>query len=233
MRIGTIVAAAAAGGTGGGTVLGEITDWIHLDAIQALVHHATAVITAIFLFGVTARLIAYLIPDGHAKKIVIIIDDVILLSVFALAGYRLLNYMWVRPHMEAPPEQALQRSEPDQRRAADGIDALIAECRAPAAADDDVHRCLKEKNVQAQQALERTAARMAADMKALDKAGSAKVGAARSFDTAQQAFQLYRETECRWRSVAARNGAAEDIYQACMASLARRRAAQIAWLLRK
>ncbi len=233
MGIGTIVASAAAGGSGGGTVLGEISDWIHLDAIQALVHHATAVITAIFLFGVTARLIAYLIPNGHAKKIVIIIDDVILLAVFALAGYRLLSYMWSRPHLEAPLEEALQTSRPDPRHAVDGIDALIAECRSRSAADAQVHLCLKETNAQAQRAMEQMVARMALDMKALDQVGSVKVGAARSFDTAQQAFQLYRETECRWRSTAATNGAANDIYQACMASLARRRAAQVARLLRK
>ena len=83
--------------------MGELSDWIHLDAIQALIHHASAVVVAIFLFALTARLITYLIPDGHAKKLVIIIDDMILLAVFALAGYRLLNYMWVRPHMEDEP----------------------------------------------------------------------------------------------------------------------------------
>lgn len=213
--------------------MGELSDWIHLDAIQALVHHATAVITAIFIFGVTARLIAYLIPNGHAKKIVIIIDDVILLSVFALAGWRLLNYMWVRPHMEAPLEEPVEITPPDQRHASAGLEALIAECRPSSASGDEVHRCLKAKNNQAQQALEQTAARMAAGMRALDKVGGAKIGAAKSFDTAQQAFLLYRETECRWRGIAAPNAAADDVYQACMASLARRRAAQIQKLLQK
>ena len=88
--------------------MGELSDWIHLDAIQALIHHASAVVVAIFLFALTARLITYLIPDGHAKKLVIIIDDVILLAVFALAGYRLLNYMWVKPHGEGGPGEPVE-----------------------------------------------------------------------------------------------------------------------------
>jgi hypothetical protein len=77
--------------------VGSLNDWIHLEAIQALIHHASAVIAAIFLFGITGRLIAYLLPDGYAKKIVIIVDDIVLLAVFALAGWRLLVYMWLKP----------------------------------------------------------------------------------------------------------------------------------------
>lgn len=227
----TMIIAAAAGG--GDSVLGELTDWIHLEAIQALIHHATAVITAIFLFGVTARLIAYLIPDGHAKKTVMIIDDVILLAVFALAGWRLINYMWMRPHLEAPLEEPAASFQPPQGDVSGGADALLAQCRAQAATDQDVHRCLKEKNAQAQRELEQTAARMTADMRALDRVGSAKVGAAKGFEMAQQAFLLYREAECRWRGVAAQNGAGDDTYQACMADLAHLRAAQIAALLAK
>ncbi len=226
----TFIIAAAAGAE---NVVGGLNDWIHLDAIQALIHHATAVITAIFLFGVTARLIAYLIPDGHAKKIVMIIDDVILLAVFTLAGWRLLSYMWVRPHLAQPLEERVAIIQPRKADTSGGAGALIAECRAQAATDEAVHRCLKEKNAQAQRELEQTAARMTADMRALDRVGSAKIGAAKGFEMAQQAFLLYREAECRWRGVAAQNGAGDDIYQACMANLAHRRAAQIAALLAK
>jgi hypothetical protein len=214
-------------------VVGELSDWVHLDAIQALVHHATAVVVAIFLFGVTGRLIAYLIPDGHAKQIVIILDDIILLAVFALAGWRLLEYMWVRPHLEETPEEAVQITQPGQRSDAGGIETLIAQCRARSASDDELERCLEDKNVAAQQALAAAAARMTAEMRALDKVGSAKIGAARTFDAAQQAFAQYREAECRWRGRSATNGASANIYQACMANLARRRTAQIEEILRK
>jgi uncharacterized protein YecT (DUF1311 family) len=211
----------------------ELNEWVHIDAIQALVHHATAVITAIFLFGVTGRLIAYLIPDGHAKKIVMILDDVILLAVFALAGYRLVSYMWERPHLETAAENV--RTGPSGVASDhDATKNLIAECRLVAtAADFDLDQCLKQKNAEAQQRLEQSATRMTAEMRALDKVGSASVGAAHGFGMAQQAFMLYREAECRWRSTAVGSEAAEDTYEACMADLARRRTAQIQDLLQK
>jgi uncharacterized protein YecT (DUF1311 family) len=230
MGINQIVIAAA---VQNGSTLGGLNDWVHLDAIQALVHHATAVIAAIFLFGVTGRLIAYLIPNGHAKHIVIIIDDVILLAVFALAGYRLLHYMWFRPHMEEPIESAAQITQPAHRSTADAAQQLIARCGKLSAAEDQVAQCLERKNVEAKQALAEAAARMTADMQALDKAGSAKIGAVRSFDAAQAAFMLYREAECRWLSMSANHDASDNIYRACMASLAGQRAAQIDEILRK
>jgi uncharacterized protein YecT (DUF1311 family) len=214
-------------------VVAELSDWIHLDAIQALVHHATAVIAAIFLFGVTGRLIAYLIPNGHAKQIVIIIDDVILLAVFALAGWRLLQYMWVRPHVEDAPEEAAQVTAPAERGDTNRIEALIAQCGAGPAAPDELERCLEDKNAAAQKSLAAAAARMTTEMRALDRVGSGKIGANRTFDAAQQAFAQYREAECRWRSRSARNGLSANIYQACMANLASRRAAQIQEILHK
>ena len=213
--------------------MGELSNWVHLDAIQALVHHATAVIAAIFLFGVTGRLISYLIPNGHAKHIVIIIDDIILLAVFAIAGFRLLEYMWVRPHLQDTLEEAGQISQPDARGDANGIEALIAQCHDLSPTDDELEQCLENKNVAAQKKLAAAAARMTAEMRALDQVGSAKIGATRGFNAAQQAFAQYREAECRWRGAAAKNSRSANIYQACMASLTRRRTAQIDETLRK
>ncbi len=210
----------------------ELSRWIHVDAIQALIHHATAVITAIFIFAVTARLIAYLIPNGHAKKMVMIIDDVVLLAVFALAGWRLLNYMWVRPHVEDQPQQESQLA-PSAGDTADGAGDLIEQCRKVSPGHKDLLRCLIRQKAQADQAMADAAARMAADMKALDKVGSAKIGAKRSFDAAQSTFLLYHEAECRWLSASARNGASDNVYEACMAELARRRAARIEEILRR
>jgi uncharacterized protein YecT (DUF1311 family) len=212
--------------------VGELHEWVHLDAIQALVHHATAVVTAIFLFAVTARLITYLIPDGYAKKIVIIIDDVILLAVFALAGYRLLNYMWVRPQMESTPEEMAEVSQaassaPDHKRAASDTSAALAQCRAVGKTSEGLRQCLEEKSARAQKALEQASAKMLTDMKALDKVGSAKIGARKSFEAAQQAFLQYREAECRWLGTTAAGAGAEEVYQACMADLASARAARI------
>jgi uncharacterized protein YecT (DUF1311 family) len=221
----------AAASSGGG--LGGLNDWIHLDAIQALVHHATAVVTAIFLFAVTARLISYLVPDGHAKQIVIIIDDIILLAVFALAGWRLLEYMWVRPHLEGTAEQVVQLAPPGPDNIADSLEDLIAGCKKLSDTEDELDQCLKRTDVQAKQELDAAAARVTLDMQALDQAGGDKSGVVHSFEAAQSAFVLYREAECRWRRASAATGRGDDIYHACMASLARQRAAQIAEILPK
>jgi uncharacterized protein YecT (DUF1311 family) len=216
--------------------VGELSDWVHLDAIQALIHHATAVVTAIFVFALTARLITYLIPNGHAKKIVIIIDDIILLAVFVLAGYRLLSYLWVRPHLESEPEQAVEvaqpRSQPNREGVASDTSATLAQCRALAKTRDELRQCLEQKSARALKALEQASAAMVTDMKALDKVGSAKIGARKSFEAAQQAFLQYREAECRWRATTAPAPGAEEVYQACMADLASARAARIEAILR-
>jgi uncharacterized protein YecT (DUF1311 family) len=214
--------------------VGSLSDWIHLEAIQALIHHASAVIAAIFLFGVTARLIAYLIPDGYAKNLVIIIDDIILLSVFALAGWRLLVYMWVRPEWEENPARRIQVTQTHPKTEVDAIDAVLAQCRAVAAkTGGQMQQCLQQKFEQAEQALGNAGVRMKAAMGALDQAGSTKTGATNSFDEAQQAFLQYREAECRWHGTAAGAGNAANFYQACVADLTAWRAAQIDQLLGK
>jgi uncharacterized protein YecT (DUF1311 family) len=223
-----MLAAASSGGA-----LGELDRWIHLDAIQALVHHATAVAAAIFLFAVTARLISYLIPDGHAKQIVIIIDDIVLLAVFSLAGWRLLEYMWVRPHLEGTVEELMQGAPPAPNSIADTAQDLIASCKKLANTRDELDECLERTDVQAKQALDAAAARVTVDMQALDHAGGDKTGVVHGFEAAQSAFFLYREAECRWRRASAANGEGDNIYHACMASLARQRAAQIAEILPK
>jgi len=216
--------------------VGELWDWIHLDAIQALIHHASAVVTAIFIFALTARLITHLIPDGHAKKLVIIIDDVILLAVFALAGYRLLNYMWVRPHMEDKPGESAEigqlRPPVDEAREASHSGTTLPECRALAKTSDELQQCLKQKLAQAQQALEQSSERMSADMKALDRVGSAKIGARKTFEAAQQAFVQYREAECKWRSTTAAGAGADEVYTACMADLTSARTERLQALLK-
>jgi len=210
--------------------VGSLNDWIHLEAIQALIHHASAVIAAIFLFGISARLIAYLIPDGYAKKIVIILDDIVLLAVFALAGWRLLVYMWVRPEVEENQAQRIHVTQTKPKTEVDAINAVLAECQAAVAkAGGQMEQCLQRKVAQAEQALQDAGVRM----KALEKAGSTKIGATSSFDDAQQAFRRYREAECRWRSIVSDGGNAANIYQACIADMTAWRTTQIDQWLRK
>jgi uncharacterized protein YecT (DUF1311 family) len=208
----------------GGPSMGSLTDWIHLEAIQALIHHASAVIAAIFLFAITARLIAYLIPDGYAKKFVIVVDDIILLAVFALGGWRLLVYMWTRPDFDEHYVQPTQIAQTRPKTQSDGTDATLAQCQTVAKNRDEMDQCLQRKVDQAERALDNAGVRM----KALDKGLATKIVAANGFDDAEQAFLRYREAECRWRGSNAAN-----VYEACIAALSAQRAAEINKFLRK
>jgi uncharacterized protein YecT (DUF1311 family) len=212
--------------------VGDLHKWVHLDAIQALLHHATGVIAAIFIFALTARLIAYLVPDGRAKMAVVIIDDIILLAVFALAGWRLLLFMWFRPHLESPPNEAVASTRPHKDSIAGGTDALIADCGANADAAGAVSRCLAAKDDQAEHELKAVRGRMTAEMTELDKERGTRIGVD-TFDAAEQAFLQYRDAECEWRSRSAGAASPGNLYQACAAMLTRQRAAQIDEVLRE
>jgi hypothetical protein len=79
----------------------DIEQWINFDAIQLLVHHASAVVAAIVIFALVARLAIWLLPHGFVRKIVVIIDDVVLIGLLLYFGYEMLVYLWNR----RPPVQ--------------------------------------------------------------------------------------------------------------------------------
>jgi hypothetical protein len=54
----------------------EIGEWVHLQAIQALVFHATAVLTTLLLTAVTGFVIQRVMHEGPIKRIVILIDQI-------------------------------------------------------------------------------------------------------------------------------------------------------------
>lgn len=76
--------------------MGAANNWIHWEKIQAISRHATAGIFAILAFGLAGRLVTWFIPEGHARKLVIWIDDAILIAVLAGFGWELLIYVWGR-----------------------------------------------------------------------------------------------------------------------------------------
>jgi hypothetical protein len=76
--------------------VGALDNWVHWEKIQAISRHATAGIFAILVFGLAGRLVAWFIPEGHARKVVIWIDDAILIAVLAGFGWELLIYVWGR-----------------------------------------------------------------------------------------------------------------------------------------
>jgi len=74
----------------------EIEQWINFDAIQLLVHHASAVVAAIVIFAFVARLAIWLLPHGLVRKVVVIIDDVVLIGLLLYFGYEMFVYLWNR-----------------------------------------------------------------------------------------------------------------------------------------
>src|SRR6202158_2918972 len=74
----------------------DIEQWINFDAIQLLVHHASAVVAAIVIFALVARLAIWLLPHGLVRQIVIIIDDVVLITLLLYFGWEMLIYLWNR-----------------------------------------------------------------------------------------------------------------------------------------
>jgi hypothetical protein len=74
----------------------DIEQWINFEAIQLLVHHASAVVAAIVIFALVARLAIYLLPLGFVRKVVVVIDDVVLIGLLLYFGYEMLVYLWNR-----------------------------------------------------------------------------------------------------------------------------------------
>lgn len=96
----------------------DIEQWVNFDAIQLLVHHASAVVAAIVIFALVARLAIWLLPHGLVRKIVVIIDDFVLIGLLVYFGYEMFVYLW-------------NRRPPVERKA--GIEgfAAIAACLPP------------------------------------------------------------------------------------------------------
>ena len=85
----------------------ELERWVNLHAIQALVHHASAMVVAIVVFAVVARLAIYLLPHNRVRKAVVIIDDIVLIGLVAWFGWELFVYLWNRRERLGEPRAAL------------------------------------------------------------------------------------------------------------------------------
>jgi hypothetical protein len=98
----------------------DIEQWINFDAIQLLVHHASAVVAAIVIFALVARLAIWLLPHGLVRKIVVIVDDVVLIGLLVYFGWEMFVYLW-------------NRRPPLQRNAAIGAAFVTVEAYLPPA----------------------------------------------------------------------------------------------------
>ena len=72
----------------------HIERWINFPTIQLLVHRASAVVAAIVVFALVARIAAWLLPQGRLRRVVLFVDEIVLLGLLMYLGYKLLYHVW-------------------------------------------------------------------------------------------------------------------------------------------
>jgi hypothetical protein len=60
------------------------------------------VIAAIVIFAFVARLAIWLLPHGLVRKVVVIIDDIVLIGLLLYFGWDMLVYLWNRRQTMQP-----------------------------------------------------------------------------------------------------------------------------------
>jgi uncharacterized membrane protein YGL010W len=73
-----------------------LAQWINFEAIQLLTHHASAIIVAVVLFGLVGWLIRRLMHDSLMKRVVLVIDELVLVCIFAYFAYELIFFLYLR-----------------------------------------------------------------------------------------------------------------------------------------
>lgn len=73
-----------------------IAGWINLEAIQLLSHHTSAVVAAVVLFWFVGWLIRRMLHDSIMKRAVLLLDEMVLLCIFAYFAYELLFVLYLR-----------------------------------------------------------------------------------------------------------------------------------------
>ena len=74
--------------------------WVNVRVIQKLVHHTTGVIAAVVLFWLAGFLIQRLLHDSIVKRLVIWLDEFVLLGLFVYFAYELFVYLLAElPHI--------------------------------------------------------------------------------------------------------------------------------------
>jgi len=71
-----------------------IADWIHLEAIQVLVYHASAVIVTLVLSALVGYAIQRLMREGWLKRMVILIDELLVAGLVIFFVTELVLHFW-------------------------------------------------------------------------------------------------------------------------------------------
>jgi hypothetical protein len=78
-----------ASGYGGG-----IANWIHLEAIQVLAYHASAVIVTLVLSAIVGYVIQRLMREGWVKRLVTLLDELLVAALVIFFVAELVLYFW-------------------------------------------------------------------------------------------------------------------------------------------
>ena len=73
-----------------------ITGWINFEEIQLLTHHTSAVVVAVVLFWLVGWLVRRMLHDSIMKRAVLLLDEMVLLCIFAYFAYELLFFLYLR-----------------------------------------------------------------------------------------------------------------------------------------
>jgi hypothetical protein len=73
-----------------------IAGWINLEVIQLLTYHTSSVVVAVVLFWLVGLVIRRMLHDSIMKRAVLLLDEVVLLCIFAYFAYELLFFLYQR-----------------------------------------------------------------------------------------------------------------------------------------
>jgi hypothetical protein len=73
-----------------------VAGWINLEVIQLLTHHTSSVVVAVVLFWLVGLVIRRMLHDSIMKRAVLLLDEVVLLCIFAYFVYELLFFLYQR-----------------------------------------------------------------------------------------------------------------------------------------
>lgn len=68
--------------------------WVYLEAIQALVYHATAIVATLLLMALTGFVIQRVMHDGPIKRVVALIDQIAAGSLILFFIAELVLHFW-------------------------------------------------------------------------------------------------------------------------------------------
>jgi uncharacterized membrane protein YGL010W len=73
-----------------------VSQWLNLEALQLLSHHASAIVAAVVLFWLVGWLIRRMLHDSFMKRAVLLLDELVLLCIFVFFAYELLFVLYMR-----------------------------------------------------------------------------------------------------------------------------------------